>query len=392
MMRRGAWHQFGDRSQRLARELLAQGSGVGVVISPRDLPHPSARRYAAQYHDLGAEVLVDQQFHVPHFSNRNLQSYPTSQYRATASQLHHLTDQQLAGLAEAMQLVNGNLGVDGVVAPAVVYEAGRPDIVALNARLFAASKSVGDALGLPTLATVVLGSSVTSADSTVLTALSQATALPADGWYYAFEFPAERIPSGHDRVLRCCIAGLTLACTGKPVLHAYAGPMCLLSFGFGATAAAVGHSQNLWHFTRRRWGAAAQQGGGGDAPARFFSAALWGTIVHPDETAQLPQHLRNRVLTSSPYSTPWGRWQANKHLVHTICSVAAGIASQHDPKRCAEMARSALSDAVDLHAQISSIGLSLRDHTNTYQANWMNAIGDLLSGRGSDFDYLELIS
>ena len=29
------------------------------------------------------------------------------------------------------------------------------------------------------------------------------------------------------------------------MLHAYAGPMGLLSFGFGATGVAIGHSQNL---------------------------------------------------------------------------------------------------------------------------------------------------
>ena len=392
MMRRGAWHQFGDRSQRLALEQLEQGSGVGVIISPRDLSHSNAQSYAAQYHDLGAEVLIDQQFHVPHFSNKNLASYPTNQCRATASQLHQLTDQELADLARGMEQINAGLATDAVIAPAVVYEAGRPDIGTLNARLFASSKSVGDALGIPTLATVVLGSSVTSADRTVRSILSQATALDADGWYYAFEFGPERIPSSRERVLRCCMAGLTLVCTGEPLLHAYAGPMGLLSFGFGATAAAVGHSQNLWHFNRGRWGPTEQQGGGGDAPARFFSPPLWGTIVHPDETAQLPQSLRNQVLTNSPFRTPWNRWQANKHLVYTICCTIATVASQLDPRECAQTAVSVLSGAVNLHAQIASLGVSLRDQTNTYQANWINALGDLLSNHASDFDYLELLA
>lgn len=392
MMRRGAWHQFGHMSQRLALEQLEQGSGVGVIISPRDLSHPNAQSYAAQYHDLGAEVLIDQQFHVPHFSNKNLASYPTSQYRTTASQLHQLTDQELADLGKGMQQINGDLATDAVIAPAVVYEAGRPDIVRLNARLFAASKSVGDALSIPTLATVVLGSSVTSADHTVRSILSHATALDADGWYYAFEFGAERIPSSRERVLRCCMAGLTLVCTGEPVLHAYAGPMGLLSFAFGATAAGVGHFQNLWQFNTGRWGPTEQQGGGGDAPPRFFSAPLWGTIVHPDETVQLPQSLRNQILTDSPFRTPWDRWQANKHLVYAICSTIATVASQVDPRECAQTVKSVLSGAVNLHAQIASLGVSLRDQTKTYQANWINALDDLLSMHGSDFDYLELLS
>jgi hypothetical protein len=52
--------------------------------------------------------------------------------------------------------------------------------------------------------------------------------------------------------------------------------MGLLSFGLGATGAAIGHSQNLWKFTPDRWMPAASRGGGGDAPARFFSNAFGG--------------------------------------------------------------------------------------------------------------------
>ena len=52
-MRRGPWHQFGDRSQKLALEQLEQGTGVGVILSPRDLQTHNANNYAQQYHALG---------------------------------------------------------------------------------------------------------------------------------------------------------------------------------------------------------------------------------------------------------------------------------------------------------------------------------------------------
>ena len=391
-MHRGAWHQFGDRSQKLVLEQLQQGNGVGVIVSPRDLSWANAQEYAAQYHSLGAEVVIDQQFYVPDFSNKHLDSYATNQYRLAASSLHQLNDQQLSHLATAMQQVNGSLDADAVIAPAMAYEAGRPDIVSLNARLFSAAKNAGDALGKPTLATVVLGNSVTSAGQTVRTALSQATALSADGWYYAFEFPPERIPSASSHVLRCCVAGLTLACTGKPVLHAYAGPMGLLSFGFGATGAAIGHSQNLWSFSRSRWEAPVAQGGGGDAPARLFSGSLWGTIVYPDETAQLPQSLTSQIVTDSPFLVPWDRWQANKHLVYTVCSTLAALAAHSDPRLCAQAATSVLTDAVGYHSSIAGLGVTLRDDTSAYQANWLNAVNDLLTQHGDDFDYLALLA
>lgn len=59
-MRRGAWHQFGDKSQRIAEEQLERGTGVGVIISERDLSRRHAAQYAEAYHQLGAHVLIDQ--------------------------------------------------------------------------------------------------------------------------------------------------------------------------------------------------------------------------------------------------------------------------------------------------------------------------------------------
>jgi cytosine/adenosine deaminase-related metal-dependent hydrolase len=94
-MRRGAWHQFGDRSQRLAEEQLRKGAGIGVIISERDLSRRNAAEYAQVYHQLGAHVLIDQQFYNPQFTNPHLQTYPINKYRAAISQLKQLTDQEL---------------------------------------------------------------------------------------------------------------------------------------------------------------------------------------------------------------------------------------------------------------------------------------------------------
>jgi hypothetical protein len=255
---------------------------------------------------------------------------------------------------------------------------------------------VGDALGIPTYATLMFGHSATASDHTLNGVLSQATSLDSDGWYFGFEFDHARLPSSKDDVTRCCAAGLTLACTGKPVLHAYAGPLSLLSFGFGATGAGIGHAQNTWQFIRGRWDAATKSGGG-PAPPRFFSRALWGTIVYPDETSQLPAAVRNQVLTQSPFSMPtasglvWKRWDANKHLVNIISSTVAGIAATQNARANAVAAKQLLDDAVHLHQHIASLGISLRDNTNVYQKPWSDAIESILNDRQDDYDYLDLL-
>jgi hypothetical protein len=397
-MFRGAWHQCGDRSQKLVEEQLRNGIGGGVIISPRDLSRARAIEYAASYRGLGAEVLLDHQFHVPAFLNPRLNSYPISTLRGGISTLHRISDSELNDFASHLRTDHQELGATGVLAPAVLYEAGRLDIVQLNARLFNAAKQVGDSLGLPTFATIVLGRSVGASEQTIGPILSAATALNSDGWYFAFEFEDERLPSNREAVRRSCGVGLTLACTGKPVLHGYAGPLGLLSFGFGATGIGIGHAQNTWRFDRDRWQPAVAQGGGGDAPPRFFSTSLWGTIIYPDETALLSAAIRQQVLTLSPFSTPvgaaglaWDRWGANKHLVFSLGQTFGTMAAQTNARTNAQSAIDRLQQAVALHATIQAAGTFLGDGTNSYQQNWLLAMQDILRDRSGDYDYLELL-
>lgn len=392
-MKRGAWHQCGFNSQKTVWELLQTSVGVGVIISPKDLGRDKAIDYATDYRDAGADVLLDPQFYIPHFSTKKLSSYPTAKFRQSIKALGTVAP---AELAKAIEDENRSLRTAAVIAPAVPYEAARADIVALNKKLFEAAKSAGDSIGVPTYGTVVLSPSATTV-TVAENILSGATALGADGWYYAFEFGDERLPTDADAVYRYCAAGLTLACTGKPVLHACAGPMGLMAFGAGARAAGLGFWQNLWGFEPDRWKATEGQGGGGRAAARFFSAPLWGTIVYPDETAQLSAALRSRVMVQSPLSAPtanslpWKKWDAYKHLVHMTARTVQRSADVRNARKAMNTAVKTLETASSLHAQIRRTGLQLRDNTGSYQSVWAKAGNDLLKKNARDFDYLEMI-
>ena len=396
-MRRGPWHQCGDKSQKIVEEQLQKKAGVGVIISPRDVSRNDAIKYAYRYRALGAEVLIDHQYYVPGFTNRKLETYPISKFRYDVSSLNKISDEDLTHFVNELRVDHEELVANALVAPAVIYESGRSDIMQLNARLFAASKQVAIELKIPVYATIVLGRSVTASDHTLQTVLSQATALNCDGWYFAFEFEDERIPSARETIRRCCVAGLTLACTGKPVLHAYAGPLGLLSFGFGATGIAIGHSQNLWKFTRERWMPSSTQGGGGDAPARFFSSVLWGTIIYPDEISQLSTALRKQVLTHSEFSTPvandlpWSRWDSGKHLINVLAQHFTALATEKDPRKNTKAAIDLLENAIKIHKEIQKENVFLKDNTSSYQPNWKAALEDLMSENQDDYEYLELI-
>jgi len=182
-MKAGAWHQCGDKSQKLVAEQLEAGNGVGVILSPRDLSFSNAQNYAKKYAEM-AEVVLDQQFHIPAFSNDKTKTYPVDEFRASISGLKDINDAALSKFASKLEITSRRLGVTAVM----IYEAGRPEIIKLNERLFNASRIVGNAIGVPTFATVVIGKSAASTDKNADEILSSATSLDADGWYYAYEF------------------------------------------------------------------------------------------------------------------------------------------------------------------------------------------------------------
>lgn len=400
-MHRGAWYQFGDRSQRMVIEQLQQNCGVGVIISPRDLAFHKAVEYSHIYHDLGAQVLIDQQFYRPQFSNQKFMSYPINDFRIEISELNKISNSKLISFANELRLINSDISADAIIAPAIVFEAGRSDIMELNHKLFGVAKQVGDDLGIPTYGTLFLGRSATTSTELMNSIISSATSCDCDGWYFGFEFEDVRIPFQRDTVLKCCQAGLILANTGKPVLHAYSGPISILSLSFGATGVGIGHSQNLWKFTLNRWQHGGGQGGGGDAPPRYFSRNLWGTIVYPDEVVRLPQDLRDEVISNSEFSQivttnrpflNWNRWDANKHLVNIISNEITRISQELDPRANAQEAFVLLNNAIDLHTRISSFGINLIDGTNIYQNTWRDVIEFLLTNHTTDYEYFDLIN
>ena len=400
-MKRGSWHQCGDRSQKLVQEQLESGLGVGAVISPRDVSFAKAQTdYAPAYHDAGAEVLVDPQFYLPEFSNARLETYPIQPFRLPIATLAKNLDDLSKGLTDALVEINLTLGTHAIIAPAIIYEAGRRDINSLNLRLLEIANEAGQKLGRPTYSTVFLGRSITSHQDNIERALAEITASEVDGWYFGFEFGPERVPSSEKDIFHACAAGITLAQTEAPILHAFAGPLALLSFGFGATGAGVGHSQNLWSFSRSRWQPSKNAGGGGDAPPRFFSTSLWGTIIFPDETEQLSAELRSEILTTTKFSShfdttvgqAWSRWDAGKHLVAAICSIIDDMAHEKDLEKNLMSARQRLERANELHQQIRKSGIYLKDNTNAYQSSWIAAIDEFVETYRTDLDFIKILS
>ena len=173
-MRRGAWHQCGDRSQKLVEEQLQQGMGVGVILSPRDLTRLRALEYAATYIASGAEVLLDHQFYVPDFTNPRLNSYPVSAYRNAISTLNSLTDADLVEIGNQLRIDHQELHASSGVIGAVGRLRGRTTryFVQLNSRLFTVARTGARMISASQfMQRSFLGAPLAASDQTIATAL-----------------------------------------------------------------------------------------------------------------------------------------------------------------------------------------------------------------------------
>lgn len=401
-MKRGLWHQCGNRSQTIAMEQLKLGIGSGVILSPRDLSFKNAKQRASAMRKLGAEVTVDPQFYLPTSTVGTVKDWGLIVHRMSAAKLAKLSMQDVKALTKVIKQINEACACTAVVSPAIVYDAGQQTVVEANRKLYEAAREAGDALGIPTYCSVPVGHSVAQSNDEVIELLSRVTAFQPGGWLLAWEFNSGRVPSGAPRVRAFAKACLALAITGLPVLHSCAGPLALLSHAFGCTAAGICHSQNMWKLDRSRF-VASMSGGGGGAPPRYFSKALWGTIVFPDEYAALSPTLRKIVHTSSPFSKGVGinppfarsqlpKWDAYKHLIYVIGTMVQELGAAESARRAAEVAKQVLEVSVATHAQIEAfMGVALKDETAQYQPTWLDALDGTLKHNKSDYDYLDLM-
>ncbi len=394
-MRTGAWHQLGwNHHLHTIGGLLAAKPGGGVILSPRDATLDTAATCSTACRANGASVLLDPQWYEPSFTNSKLDSYPTGGVRASVGTLGGGLD--VATLIDGIVAENEQVCSSAVISPAVVYEAGRDDIVNLNDELHDCGLVAAERLSVPCFRSIFLGNSICSSEGLIDEVLSSIDPRGANGWYFGFEFDEPRLPVGPRSVYRCLRALITLRLTGIPVLHAYAGPLGPLSIAAGASAAAAGFDQKQWQFCPARWAETASQGGGGNAPPRFFSSALWGTIVHPDETVQLSSMTRAQVLTPSPFASMplqsnWSKTQSKQHLVYVVADLVDLVASETSFAAKGTRVRDALRGAIEQHRMIATAGLTLKDNAAVYQPSWLAAFEDFQSLHEDDLYLAELL-
>lgn len=393
-MRKGLWHQCGHQSQNIVSDQLAHKNGVGAIISVVNVSRRRAGEIASAYRNAGADILIDLQVYNPGFGNAKLDEYGLAAARQSTGALSALSPRDRKTLSREIRALNSEVGASAVLAPATIYQPERLDIVDINEQLFEAGKSAADALGLPVYATVVLGEGFLKAPDLAESALSRATALAADGWYFAIENNTDPLPRDEDFVWLFVNSILSLACTGLPVLGAFSGPAALLAISAGATGVGVGHWKNLWQFNSGRFEISDKNGGAAPAP-RYFSSILWSTIVLPDETANLGDALWNKIKVDSPYaprSASDGLWTLRHSHNHLLSVLGQQIERRMRAPSLRSLARQSVSDLLEAsrtHAQIEKKLGIVRDSSNLHQHVWAGALTRLLSQREGDFAFID---
>lgn len=401
-MKRGMWHQLGDRGQKIALEQFEHGIGAGVVISPRDLSHAQAISYSSQYRDLGADILFDPQFYVP--SNRvgKISTYEDLlDFRVSESKLIQHSQSEFKRLAKALKSFARDLQCSAVMSPAVAMQAGQPEAVQLNLDLLRTAKDAANDLEIPVYATVPVGDSLALSESELSEVLSSFTSNEVDAWVLMLDTGADGICRSEQHLASLCKTVLRLAQTGLPVMHGCAGPNCLLSMAAGATSIGVAHSKNMWRLPLSRF-ENTEGGGGGDAPPRLFSKSLWSTFVFPDELVQMPTSIRDKVLSESPwhdldplspeyFRSDISKWDTNKHLIYVLGQSIEEILTHESVAVRQGMVLELLESAALLHDEISEY-YSVKDSADMHQAMWVRGLQKFIRDHKSDLEYLDMLA
>lgn len=401
-MHTGLWHQLGDRSQLLAREQLTIRGLGGVILSPRDLSKQNAEKYGRDYQSLGAEVIFDPQFYIPqHLVGKQNTYEDLIDFRISVSRLAENSATEFRLLSRKLRTLTQQLSCTAIMAPAVAMDAGQPDQLKVNLALLDAAIATGSTLQLPVYGVIPVGESLALSENELADVLSGFTTRDVDGWILMMDLGSDGFCRSVHHASPLCRSVLRLAQSGKPVMHGCAGANCLLSLACGANAFGMTHSKNMWRLPLSRF-EPKEGGGGGAAPTRLFSGALWSTLVFPDELVQLPRRLRAMILETSEwvninpndrqyYPAAISQWDAYKHLLHVVESVAGNILLQPSIVSRFQSVVDHLESAQILFSQIQSY-YEPKDMASGHHQAWLDVLAQTRADRHADFDYIDLIS
>ena len=365
-------------------------------MGTRHLARDGAEKWCEKYKDRDADILLDVQFYQPKFVNNFMESFGLEDFRKSVSALGALGDNLTGQLTRKLVELNKELRTSAVLAPAIIFEPDNQKIIAINEQLFAAARQAGNELGIPTHACIPLSSALRKSPSATTKILSAVTSFDADGWNLAIEYGGEnRIPIESDWAEHVISSALYLVATDLPVIQAFAGPSALLSLSAGANAAAVGHFKNFWNFSRSIFEVVDSEMRKPKAQ-RYFSAALWSTILAPDEIARLEDKTWNGIRSDSPFGPNYktdaiDERTAHNHLIHTLANEAPRIANDNSIRKNLVKAQNFLLDASYRYEIVLNELGSVADTANVHQKNWADGINNFLKTNSDRVEYVDLL-
>ena len=153
-------------------------------------------------------------------------------------------------------------------------------------------------------------------------------------------------------------------------------------------------------------------GGGTQGGTRVFSAALWGTLVHPDETARLEASLREGLFSPSPFISSFdpqvqiSKKDAGKHAVHVMMEFVKPILTSNDSciqklQRVSKHLAQATLHYQRVAEQLARLHLEERpgakpvrpmDKADAYHEPWMASLARIEKDRSHDLEYIDALS
>lgn len=389
------YHQFGYGDGERCYEMLQNGYGHGVILSPQKLKDHLLTRWSSKYANLkNVHLLIDPEFYAPSDIPHNRQV--SSRVDTTRA----LADNQLSNVIVKDYLDRQHiLNATEFIIPGIAAGSIDNQWLETLTLLCRAGRSwlESNASGHPVFATLAISHDIVANASSRRSVLNRLVGLDVDGYYLAVELKNDTLPSDENFIVGLLDLIYRLKINGKKVLLSRSDYWAVLCFPFGLDRFASGARQDSRKFKVTKFRPDLSEKPPYipfRRPVIMWSSKLMGGVRFPDDAALLyEQGIWQELDNQSPYAklfdgTPPTEIAESKNFKEgdsfqnyawQMWNTAQQFQTQSPLERI-ELVRDQLSHALSWHSTRQQRGISYNNGINaSHLRSWLSGFNTYLT-------------
>jgi len=388
----GFYHQLGNNDQIRCLNLLKEGRGAGVILSPRDIKNDNLFvDYTNKYKSTNTEVLIDPQLYTSDSAQLRLND---DEIDNTAAWIDREVSDPL--IRSSMQKQYNLLPSRYIIPSPFATSITDTWLNILKNCVFEALQWRYDLkIQSEIYATLAISVNIITDKELRLKLLDSISGLSVDGFYLVTDIPVR--PSNPQMLVGLMDIIFHLKSNSFKILLGYTEPYAILNFPLGLDGFASSGLKNRRSFQPSQWKKTVTSGGQAPKFFNFWSPVLLDSIRFPDEAEELQRAgLWTQIYSLSPYAerldnkSPKALFDekemtktdiANNYSVMMV-EIAKRFRNSNYVERT-EIVREMISSAKAMRERISRQGIAIRDSYPPYDA-WSEAFEFYLKSMRDD--------